>query len=48
MGQVPPKAFLRALKDAGFAGPLIIEREAGATRMQDIAYAIETLKKAAT
>jgi sugar phosphate isomerase/epimerase len=48
MGQVPPKAFLRALEDAGFTGPLIIEREAGATRMQDIAYAIETLKKAAT
>jgi sugar phosphate isomerase/epimerase len=48
MGQVQPKAFLRALEDAGFTGPLIIEREAGATRMQDIAYAIETLKKAAT
>ena len=47
MGQVPPKAFLRALEDARFTGPLIIEREAGATRMADIAFAIETLKKAA-
>ena len=46
-GQVPPKEFLRALEDADYAGPLIIEREAGSTRMQDIAFAIETLKKAA-
>ena len=46
-GQVQPKAFLRALEDIKFTGPLIIEREAGATRMQDIAFAIETLKQAA-
>jgi L-ribulose-5-phosphate 3-epimerase len=46
-GEVPPKEFIRALKDAGFTGPLIIEREAGASRMADIAFAIETLKKAA-
>ena len=46
-GQVPPKEFLRALKDAGYTGPLAIEREAGETRIQDIAFAIETLKKAA-
>ena len=46
-GQVPPKDFLRALEDAGYTGPLAIEREAGETRMQDIAFAIETLKKAA-
>ena len=35
------------LKDAGFKGPLAIEREAGETRMKDIAFAIETLKKSA-
>jgi sugar phosphate isomerase/epimerase len=46
-GQVPPKEFLRALRDIGYSGPLVIEREAGSTRMQDIAFAIETLKKAA-
>jgi L-ribulose-5-phosphate 3-epimerase len=46
-GQVPPREFLRALEDAGFTGPLAIEREAGETRMKDIAFAIETLKKAA-
>jgi L-ribulose-5-phosphate 3-epimerase len=47
-GQVPPKEFLRALDDAGYMGPLCIEREAGETRIQDIAFAVETLKKAAT
>jgi sugar phosphate isomerase/epimerase len=46
-GQVPPKEFLRALKDAGYTGPLCIEREAGDNRMEDIAFAVETLKKAA-
>ena len=46
-GQVPPKEFLRALEDVGFTGALAIEREAGETRMKDIAVAIETLKKAA-
>jgi L-ribulose-5-phosphate 3-epimerase len=46
-GQVPPRDFLRALKDAGYTGPLAIEREAGDTRMEDIALAIETLKKCA-
>lgn len=47
-GQVPPREFLRALKDAGFTGAMCIEREAGDARMQDIAFAIETLKKAAS
>jgi sugar phosphate isomerase/epimerase len=46
-GEVPPRQFLRALKDAGYTGPLIIEREAGATRVADIAYAIRTLQAAA-
>jgi sugar phosphate isomerase/epimerase len=47
-GQVPPKDFLSALRDAGYTGPLCIEREAGDQRMEDVALAIETLKKAAT
>ena len=47
-GQVPPKEFLRALKDAEYTGPLCIEREAGDERMEDVAFAIETLKQAAT
>ena len=47
-GQVPPKEFLHALHDAGYAGPLVIEREAGENRMEDIAFAIETLRKAAS
>jgi sugar phosphate isomerase/epimerase len=47
-GQIPPREFLRALKDAGYTGPLCIEREAGEHRMDDIAFAIETLKKAAS
>jgi sugar phosphate isomerase/epimerase len=47
MGEVPPKEFLRALHDAAYRGPLIIEREAGTTRTADIAFAIETLKKSA-
>jgi len=47
-GHVPPKELLRALKDAGFKGSMAIEREAGENRMKDIAFAIETLKKAST
>ncbi|MEA2734315.1 MAG: L-ribulose-5-phosphate 3-epimerase [Humisphaera sp.] len=47
-GQVPPREFLRALRDAGYTGPLCIEREAGESRMEDIQFAIETLKEAAT
>jgi sugar phosphate isomerase/epimerase len=47
-GEVPAKEFLRALKDAGYAGPLVIEREAGDQRMEDVAFAIETLKKVET
>ena len=46
-GQVLPKEFLRALEDARYTGPLVIEREAGETRMKDIATAIQTLRAAA-
>jgi len=46
-GQVDPKAFLRALHDAGYAGPLVIEREAGSQRLADVKTAIESLRAAA-
>jgi len=46
-GEVPPREFLSALHHAGYTGPLCIEREAGDQRMEDIAFAIETLKQAA-
>lgn len=46
-GEVPPRDFLQALKDANYTGPLVIEREAGDTRMKDIATAIKTLRDAA-
>jgi sugar phosphate isomerase/epimerase len=45
-GQVPVRRFLDALKDAGYTGPLAIEREAGADRMADVRTAIETLRSA--
>jgi sugar phosphate isomerase/epimerase len=45
-GQVPPREFLNALHAVGYRGPLVIEREAGNNRMEDIRFAIETLKKA--
>ncbi len=45
IGQVPPREFMNALHAAGYRGPLVIEREAGETRMQDVTIAIDTLKK---
>jgi sugar phosphate isomerase/epimerase len=47
-GQVPVKEFLHALDDAGYTGPLAIEREAGDNRMADIRYAIDTLRTTAS
>ena len=47
-GQVPAREFLNALHAVGYRGPLTIEREAGDDRMEDIAFAIETLRKAST
>lgn len=46
-GQVGPKRFLAALKEAGYTGPLIIEREGGQARMDDIRTAIEAIQSAA-
>jgi len=45
-GQVNPRLFLGALRDAGYTGPLAIEREAGNDRMGDVRIAIESLRKA--
>jgi L-ribulose-5-phosphate 3-epimerase len=44
-GEVPHDQFVRALKGIGYAGPLVIEREAGDDRMGDVRYAIETLQE---
>jgi sugar phosphate isomerase/epimerase len=44
-GQVPHQAFADALKAIGFTGPLVIEREAGPQRVQDVKTAVEVLKK---
>ena len=47
-GEVPPRAFLDALSNAGYTGPLAIEREAGNNRLTDVATAVESLKAAAS
>jgi len=44
-GKVDPKAFLDSLHQVGYTGPLAIEREAGDQRVQDVQFAINTLKK---
>lgn len=43
-GEVGPARFLAALKEAGYTGPLAIEREAGTSRMEDVKRAIEVLR----
>lgn len=45
-GQVNVAQFLRTLKEIGYTGPLAIEREAGSQRLEDIAFAVQTLQKA--
>lgn len=42
-GEVPHKMFIETLEKLGYAGPLVIEREAGDKRVEDVKYAIETL-----
>lgn len=42
-GEVGPKRFLRALKKIGYRGPLVIEREAGNSRVEDIQEAKSAL-----
>lgn len=43
-GQVGPARFLAALHDAGYRGPLVIEREAGENRAGDVKAAIDNLQ----
>ncbi len=43
-GTVDWRAFLSVLSDAGYTGHLVIEREAGATRMEDIATAVAYIR----
>lgn len=46
-GDVNPSAFLKALHDVGYHGPLAIEREAGDRRVEDVRVAIDALKRSA-
>ncbi|MBN1673788.1 MAG: sugar phosphate isomerase/epimerase [Kiritimatiellae bacterium] len=43
-GEVGADTFLRTLRDAGFAGALAIEREAGNNRLGDIKLAVDRLR----
>jgi L-ribulose-5-phosphate 3-epimerase len=43
-GQVHPAAFLKALHEIGYTGPLVIEREAGENHANDVREAIEALR----
>lgn len=43
-GQVNAKAFLAALRYSGYRGPLVIEREAGPSRLEDVEYAIGVIR----
>jgi sugar phosphate isomerase/epimerase len=45
-GDVPVNEFINELHRVGYKGPLVIEREAGTTRLQDVMTAIEHLRKA--
>ncbi|MDB5330761.1 MAG: hypothetical protein JWP03_1912 [Phycisphaerales bacterium] len=45
-GRVGPRQFIQALKQAGYTGPLAIEREAGTSRMADVRAAVEALRAA--
>jgi len=45
-GQVNVPAFIAALKQVAYTGPLVIEREAGTNRLADVKFAIESLKSA--
>src|SRR5258705_8730536 len=43
-GQVGPRRFFDALNAVGYAGPLVIEREAGNNRLADVKTAIEAMR----
>ena len=42
-GQVNAQAFLETLEFGGYKGPLVIEREAGMHRLDDVQHAISVL-----
>ena len=42
-GQVDAPAFLAALRNIDYRGPLVIEREAGPSRVADVEHAIRVL-----
>lgn len=42
-GQVDVHGLLRALRNVGYAGPLVIEREAGPDRVEDVRAAVRVL-----
>jgi len=44
-GEVPVREFIDALTEAEYAGPLVIEREAGNDRVGDVQIAIRTLRE---
>ncbi|WP_435017825.1 sugar phosphate isomerase/epimerase family protein [Tundrisphaera sp. TA3] len=46
-GEVDIPRFLKALRDAGYAGPLVVEREVGdqAGRLRDVAHGLELLRR---
>ena len=44
-GQVPTASFFAALAEAGYRGPLVIERESGDDRLDDIRRAIEVMQQ---
>jgi sugar phosphate isomerase/epimerase len=45
-GDVAVDDFVTAVHSVGYTGPLVIEREAGDTRFEDVKFAIETLRRA--
>jgi sugar phosphate isomerase/epimerase len=47
-GDVPALEFLTALREGGYKGPLVIEREAGANRLKDVQQAIQALRASLT
>lgn len=44
-GEVPHDEFIDTLQRIDYTGPLVIERESGKCRPEDITYAIDTLEK---
>jgi sugar phosphate isomerase/epimerase len=46
-GEVDIRRFVRALKDVGYAGPLVVEREVGdqAARLRDVAHGLAFLRE---